>query len=265
MADSIMLQIIAADGGILESAQSADRVELIWQGQYQPGLQLQVAAEGPCYLWIQLDKAMAEVLLYLKNGTLRYQIPFGDERQAYSPESFSGDTHRISARRATVEEIGVRQNLALNPLDQRFDDGCYPHCTANAETRGEAVFAARNAIDGVRENTCHGQWPYQSWGEDENPQAEIQVDFGREVMIDEIVLYLRADFPHDNWWTQVTFTFSDGFSMEASLQKTAEGQSIAVEPRHVQWVKMGRLVRSGEESPFPALTQWEIYGTNLLI
>lgn len=34
--------------------------------------------------------------------------------------------------------------------------------------------------------------------------------FRTEVEIDRIILYIRADFPHDNWWKKVTVTFSDG-------------------------------------------------------
>lgn len=40
----------------------------------------------------------------------------------------------------------------------------YPHATANVETRNEAVFAARNTIDGQINNQGHGVWPYESWG-----------------------------------------------------------------------------------------------------
>ena len=39
------------------------------------------------------------------------------------------------------------------------------------ETGGEAVFAARNAIDGIYENSSHGEWPYQSWGINRDPNA----------------------------------------------------------------------------------------------
>lgn len=52
----------------------------------------------------------------------------------------------------------------LNPYDSHETKGIYPHAQANVETRGEAVFAARNAIDGVFANWSHGEWPYQSWG-----------------------------------------------------------------------------------------------------
>ena len=44
---------------------------------------------------------------------------------------------------------------------------------ANVETRGEAVFAARNAIDGIYENDAHGIWPYQSWGINRDPNAAL--------------------------------------------------------------------------------------------
>ena len=67
------------------------------------------------------------------------------------------------------------------------------------ETRGEAVFAARNAVDGIYENGAHGSWPYQSWGINRDPNAALTIDFGRAVTVDEIHLTLRADFPHDSW------------------------------------------------------------------
>lgn len=87
------------------------------------------------------------------------------------------------------------------------------------ETRGESVFAARNAIDGVCENRSHGEWPYESWGINMQDDAEMTVEFGQEVVTDRIVLYTRADFPHDNWWTQVTLTFSDGTDIKWKLEK----------------------------------------------
>lgn len=60
------------------------------------------------------------------------------------------------------------------------------------------MFAARNAIDGVVANDSHGRWPYESWGINMQDDAELTLDFGRAVDFDRIVLYTRADFPHDN-------------------------------------------------------------------
>ena len=44
------------------------------------------------------------------------------------------------------------RNLALNVNDQSCSTTCYPHVSANVETRGEAVFAAVNVVDGVTAN-----------------------------------------------------------------------------------------------------------------
>ncbi len=81
------------------------------------------------------------------------------------------------------------------------------------------VFAAQNAIDGVTANNYHGEWPYESWGINRQDDAKIRIDFGRKVRVNRILLYTRADFPHDNWWEQVSFTCSDGSSMELQMEK----------------------------------------------
>src|SRR5699024_11398160 len=96
---------------------------------------------------------------------------------------------------------------------------------ANVETRGEAVFAARNAIDGIFENSSHGEYPYQSWGINRDPNAALTLDFGREVLLDELRITERADFPHDNYWTRATVTFSDGSQLEIPLVKSRKPRS----------------------------------------
>lgn len=110
-------------------------------------------------------------------------------------------------KKARAYEIGAYRNLALNVNDQHGNEVCYPRASANVETRGESVFAAMNAIDGVTENRSHGAWPYASWGINRQDDARIRLDFGRPVEVDTIVLYTRADFPHDNWWVDGKITF----------------------------------------------------------
>jgi hypothetical protein len=163
-------------------------------------------------------------------------------------------------REAAGYEIYAYRNLALNIYDNHENSTSFPHATANVETRNEAVFAARNAIDGIKANSSHGQWPYTSWGINRNPDALIRVDFGTEVEVDKAVIYLRADFPHDNWWNEVTLEFSDGSTLKANLVKTHEAQEVCFEKRKVAWVEMKNLIKAENESPFPALTQLEIYG-----
>ena len=144
--------------------------------------------------------------------------------------------------------------------DQHGDTGCFPHAYANVETRGESVFAARNAIDGVCENRSHGEWPYESWGINMQDDAEMTVDFGREVEADKVVLYTRSDFPHDNWWKQVKLSFSDGTEIIWELHKSSLPHELAFEKKRITWVRLSDLIKADDPSPFPALSQIEVYG-----
>lgn len=205
---------------------------------------------------------MGAALCYLTDN-VSYIIPFGEKRVCYSPKVFMGSKHYLYARIARRDEVTAYRNLALNICDQHGDTHCYPHAYANVETRGESVFAARNAIDGVCENRSHGEWPYQSWGINRRSDAEMVVDFGRVVEVDKIVLYTRADFPHDSWWKQITFTFSDGSTLVQKLEKQTKPHILQIEKRKVKWVKLSELIKADDLSPFPALSQIEVYGRDI--
>lgn len=77
---------------------------------------------------------------------------------------------------------------------------------------------------------------------------------------DRIVLYTRADFPHDNWWKQVTLRFSDGSEMVCELEKSSRPHSISFERKVITSVQLCELIKSEDPSPFPALSQIEVYG-----
>lgn len=149
----------------------------------------------------------------------------------------------------------------MNVCDQHQIKNLYPHATANVETRGESVFAVQNAIDGVTANGCHGEWPFESWGINKQEDAKMRIDFGRTVDVDEIILYTRADFPHDNWWKKVSFTFSDGSLIDMTMEKSSKPHVLSFPTKTISWVEMHDMKKSEEASPFPALTQMEVYGT----
>lgn len=214
------------------------------------------------YLWVQVDECLGRSLVYLK-GNLEFTIPFGERHISYPPNAFAGERHYMFARVATKEEIRQYRNLAENVNDQHGDTGCYPHASANVETRGEAVFAARNAIDGIVENHSHGEWPYASWGINRREDACLLLEFGRVVSIDKIVIYERADFPHDNWWKQATIRFSDEEELVCDLIKTDQGQEILFPEKKISWLKLEKLIKSEEPSPFPALTQIQVFGRDI--
>lgn len=237
-----------------------DEVNLVCAREYQEGDRIILeSSEKNLYLWLQMDDALGKSLVYITDN-VTYEIPFGEKRINMSPKVFYGGKHLLSARLAKDYEIKAYRNLAMNVNDQHGDTHCYPHATANVDTRSEAVFAAKNAIDGVNVNNSHGEWPYQSWGINRQDDAVMKIDFGRKVCADRIVLYTRADFPHDNWWEKVTFTFSDGSSLDVKMKKSYLPHEFAFEQKEISWVEISNLVKSQEESPFPALTQIEVYG-----
>lgn len=256
----ISIKVLSKNGSTVSVAHGEQEVILPIKYTYEEGDRIVFETEEKGrFMVLQPDDALGESLVYV-TGNVDFRVPFGEKKICYSPKSFSGSSHLLTARYATREESMAYRNLAVNRMDQAGEPFCYPHATANVETRGESVFAARNAIDGIKANHSHGEWPYGSWGINQNPDAEIRVDFGREVVADKLVIYLRADFPHDNWWKQVTVRFSDDSTMVCRLEKTDQGQEILIGPKQISWIQLEKLIKSDEPSPFPALTQLEVYG-----
>ena len=89
----------------------------------------------------------------------------------------------------------------------------------------------------------------------------MKLEFGRPVCVDRLVFYTRSDFPHDNYWTQLTVDFSDGSSEIVPLSKTSRAQEYRFTERVIDSLILRDLKKSDEPSPFPALTQIEVYGT----
>ena len=257
------IRILSADGTVKSADTAEGFASLVYKEAYQPGDQIVITpADGAHYAWLQLDEVLGASLVYL-TGEVCYTVPFGQLRLNLSPKAFAGDWHYIYIRDAFPEQIGQYRNLAVNVCDQHNIRNLYPHASANVETRGEAVFFASNAIDGILENRSHGIWPYQSWGINRQADAELTVDFGREVDVDKVIFVIRADFPHDSWWTEATLRFSDGSAITCPLKKDRFGQVLTFPQKRIQWLKLGELIKADDPSPFPALTQLEVYGTEI--
>ena len=258
----LILKVLDRNDTTICEASGEGFVDLVCKKEYEEGDKIILqTSEKNIHINVQLDDALGKAQMFLKED-LSFEIPFGEKRFNRSAKIFSGNLHYLYAEEATESEVYAYRNLALNQNDQHREVGCYPHASANVETRGESVFAAQNAIDGVRANLWHGSWPWTSWGINRQADAEIKIDFGRTVWTDKIVLYTRADFPHDSWWTQVTLHFSDGSSMDWELQKTNLAQVLEFEKKEISWIMMNQLIKADDESPFPALTQLEVYGAD---
>ncbi|MBR2663892.1 MAG: carbohydrate-binding protein [Clostridia bacterium] len=261
-----MIKILALDREqtVLAEATHPEEAMLCVDREWQDGDHIEVQTEPGCHLMVRMDVALAEGEVYLPDGKMSWPVPQGEHRLAYASGTFHGGRHIVTARAMNSAELLRSRDLARNPADLRGETNFFPHCTANVETRNESVFAARNVIDGLRFNTSHGEWPFESWGIGARTDAYCKIDFGRDVIVERMALTLRADFPHDAYWVSGHVTDSNGDDIAFDLQKTGERQWVSLGGRRVRWLQLERMVKSDDPSAFPSLRAWEVYGHDLL-
>lgn len=257
----ITILVQAADGTVLASSEHPEEAFLSVDRVYQPGDVIRIT--GCQHLRVQTDQSLPWAEVFLPEGIMTWPVPCGEHRLAYAPGLFEAPRHIISAAAIPDETLCRVRNLSCNPADLRGDTDFFPHCTANVEARNEACFCARNVIDGLRLNTFHGEWPFQSWGIGAREDAWCMLDLGRSVIAEKMALTLRADFPHDAYWTAGHVVLSDGTDLSFDLQKTGDRQWIDLENRTIRWLRLERLIKSDDPSAFPALRQWEVFGREL--
>lgn len=260
---NIKLTLLDDKDNVLKQSENAEKVFLDPHHPYALGDRVRVSVESaPVYIVVQLDSALSPALIYLTKKDWEYKIPFNIQREwPYPDGAFLGKAHYLRARYATDGEISEYRNIAVNSHDQHDSQSeAFPHATANAETRGESVFYAKNAIDGMLANESHGNYPYQSWGINAQDDAEIKIDFGRKVTMDKVGLVLRADYPHDSHWIEATLEFSNGDKEIIYPKKTKEEQFFGFQERTVSWIKLTKLIKDKDMSTFPALTEFEVFG-----
>ena len=85
------------------------------------------------------------------------------------------------------------------------------------------------------------------------------MEFGRPVEIDKVVLYIRADFPHDRHWRTATIAFSDGSRERITLARTANPQTFTFTKRTARWLKFTDLVQD-EPLGWCAFTEVQVWG-----
>lgn len=262
----LIVEVQAADGALLaRQAGKAGAVHpLVFNlsRRFAPGDKIRV--QGAKHLAVQFDDRLGEIPIYAPKNEFAFTVPVAAPNVKprsipYPPEAWAANRPRITIRPLTLRELDAYRNLACNSYDVRGQSDAFPHASSNSECRNEAVFAARNAIDGFKENHRHGGWPYQSWGPEQRKDLWWQVDFGREVEIDKLVIVIRADFPHDKHWKRVTLVFSDGSRKPFELQKTASPLTVAFPAKRTTSVQ---LIDWDQDEPLGwcALTEVEVWG-----
>ena len=257
-----MIQVSALDrqNNVIAEAAHEETAMLCVDREWMDGDHIRIRTGLDSHLMVRMDATLGEGEIYLPDGKMNWPIPQGEHRLAYAPGAFEGKRHIITVRKMDAAEVSQTRDLARNPADLRGDTDFYPHCTANVETRNESVFAARNVIDGLRFNTSHGEWPFESWGIGARTDAWCRIDFGREIIAQKMALTLRADFPHDAYWVSGHAVDSSGEEIAFELRKTGERQWIDLGGRHIRWLQLERMVKSDDPSAFPSLRAWEVYG-----
>ena len=252
---------VIRNGEILCCAQGSNEAQLLFRGDYQQGDELRFTTDYQ-HAVVQVDQAVKPARMYLPNCVFTFRLPLeGIDPAVYAPGAFTGDMHLCTIR---PDEDNSYRNLACNPADQRGEVTAYPHATANVETRNDSWFCARNTIDGEHIACGHGPWPFGSWGIGARTDAKLTLDFGREVEVDRMTLYLRADFPHDAYWIHGTVALDDGCEISFPLEGIDGPQTIDLGGSHrIRTMKLYKLIKCDNPSAFPSLRQIEVYGTDV--
>lgn len=254
------LMLCNAEDEILEQNEGENEVSLACRRYYEKGDKLVLTVDQKnIYVKLRLDDSLQESLIYLTGERFVFEIPFDEERKPYGKKAFTEERHWGYASLANAKELSNYRNLAQNSFDCRSNQSAFPHAVTNVAT-DNPQFYAQNAIDGIFETSNHGSWPHSSWGIARREDAWLKINFGRMVEAEEIILYLRADFPHDNWWKEVKVTLSNGNTRVYCLNKTGRGQRLPLGRQKISWLTLSDLKMSEEESPFPALSQIKVMG-----
>lgn len=239
---------------------SGENIDILYTEAYKDGDTFKITSDFE-FLFVSFDISQELSLVYIPEKEFTYKIPTDNALFAYNRQSWESSKHQIVIREATPEEAFAKRKISLNSIDLEEAKNVYPHAKANFVTRNEPVFKARNAIDGVCENSSHGNYPYHSWAAGAREDLIYTLDFGTEVCVENIVFYLRADFPHDTYWKSLNIVFSDGTKVSASFEETADGQIVKLtEPKITTSLTLTDFKQAANPLSWAALSQIEVMG-----
>ena len=256
----IELKIINKDNKIL-LCEKGEKIDVLYNAEYQDGDKIVIHKNDTEYLALKLDDTLAESIIFATSSKVEFEIPSGVLKRGYDEKAFAGCSHRIVAYEPSDEVKYGTRIISLNSHDKRGQKRYFPHAYANLVTREQVSFFERNAIDGVCDNSCHGDYPYHSWAGGAREDLEYYIDFGTDVEVDKIVFFLRADFPHDTYWKSLEVQFSDGTRSSANFEQTADGQELLFdEPKTTRTIHLTNFKQAVYPFSWAALSQIEVYG-----
>ncbi len=145
------------------------------------------------------------------------------------------------------------RNLALTPDAYAYWLRSYPRVTANSHFKYLPQCSPVCAIDGKRDASC--------WRPDRRTDLWLNVEFGREITAEKVVLTLALKPRQTNAWTSATLEFSNGDKLGVALCCTAEPQGFAFPAKNCAWVKL-----TGLKQNFPladnGISEFEVWGAD---
>ena len=239
---------------------TGESVDAFYDEYYKEGETFTVSCDTD-FVKVSFDESQVLSIIYVPTHEFTYTVPIGKAITAYDGQSWSKKGHKIVVCEVSEEEAYGLRNIALNSVDFAVNQKTFPHAEANLVTRGDPVFEAKNAIDGVCDNSNHGEYPYHSWAAGAREDMVYTIDFGTEVEIEKIIFFLRADFPHDTYWKSVNVKFSDGEKVPANFIMTAEGQELKLDnPKKTTSITLIDFKQVSEPLSWAALSQIEVVG-----
>ena len=259
-------EVTSSDGKVLlqRQASAAPRSPLVVDLPRPLRAGDRICVRGAEHLAVQFDPNLSESLIHVPDGQLEWTVPAEADqvesgKSPYPPSTFQSERPRLTFRPVALAELDAYRNLATNPYDLSGAVATFPHATASSECRNDPLCAARISIDNQRRNDRHGSRPGQSWDAEKAEELWWQVEFGRVVEIDKVVIVLRGDFPHDGHPHPATLIFSDGHRRTIDLEKKAEPQTFTFEVRRTSSLRLSDLVQD-EPPGWCALTEVEAWG-----
>lgn len=269
----VLIEYFDKNGNHIGAVEERHLATLYLEQKIQPGDTVVVTLpKGYEYIWFTLNPKIELALMYCPDGVFTYTVP--EYAQNILPNLTVGDnqyvyTHpTITAFLPSEEDLQAVYNVALNPYDAAYGDAGAKITTGSAwENDGYGNFFPSNAFDGFTCNRGHGAFPNQSWGPDKSASKAdrwLKIDFGREVELSSFELFIRADFPHDAYITELELEFSDGTTIKWSdLKETNQGQTLVLdEAIRTTSVKIKNIETS--KADWFGISEFKAFGKNVM-
>jgi hypothetical protein len=175
---------------------------------------------------------------------------------------------------AFITANAAYRNVALNKNDVHQSvwtvSSGYPHASSNSEYPyppgvPDVRYLAKNAINGDTLNSQEATMPFAAWGPQKISGLWWRVLFGKDLEIDKLVIWIRADWiidqpaPHDSYWKSATLVFSDSSTVNITIDSTAVRQTMTFTKRTSNSLTITNLVPSNPNK-WCALTEAQVWG-----